>query len=111
MTPAFPPRRIRAAKITEYLLNASHEIGSAKAAYFTSFGFSRHEWERLALALQTHPDRHPVDETRTDEWGTRFAVRCSIVTPDGRNPCIVSVWIVRVGRDEAELVTAYPAGD
>lgn len=58
-----------------------------------------------------HPERNPIDEVRQDRWGVRTAFRCRVRTPDGRDPCIVSVWIVPPGREEAVFVTAYPADE
>jgi hypothetical protein len=36
-------------------------------------------------------------------------LKCEIKTPDERNPCIVTVWIVENGQEVPKLVTAYPA--
>ncbi len=40
----------------------------------------------------------------------KYTVRCRIRTPDGRDPRILTVWIVPPGEHEARLVTAYPDG-
>ncbi|MBV9734399.1 MAG: hypothetical protein JO209_00715 [Acidisphaera sp.] len=42
-------------------------------------------------------------------FGIKYVVRCVLTTPDGRDPCVLSVWIDdAVGRPR--FVTAYPAG-
>lgn len=109
MTTSVPPRTVSHAKIAHYLLNAAHEVGGPKAAFFRAFGFSLSESAIVAAALTHHPDRNPVRDVVTSRWGTKYVVTCTVETPDGRNPCITSIWIVRSGRTDAEFVTAYPA--
>lgn len=109
MTAKIPPRTVAQAKITRYLLDSSHKVGGPKSVFFRAFGFSADQWEIMAAALAKHPDHNPVGKTISDQWGLTFVVRCNVETPDGRNPCILSVRIVRSGRQAAEFVTAYPA--
>jgi hypothetical protein len=96
------------AKITNYLLDASHAFGGAKARFFSGVGFSKGDWREMAAALADHPVRNSVESTILTPYGAKHVVRCSLETPDGRNPCVVTVWI----KDSAappRLVTAYPA--
>ena len=109
MTPASLARRtVPRDKILEYLLNPEHPLGSPKARFFFARGFSIEEWQRLAAALNGHPARNPVEETIATAFGTKYVVRCKVETPDGRNPCIVTVWMQEQA-EPARLVTAYPA--
>ena len=108
MSRPFPPRTVPATKLTRYLLDPMHEVGSSKEAFFRAYGFSADRWEVMAAALMSHPDRNPIEKTTSDQWGTRHVVRCTVGTPDRRDPCIRSVWIVPKGHDTARLVTAYP---
>lgn len=108
MTAPFPPRIVPPGKVSDYLLNLDHEVGGAKAMFFQHFGFSRDEVDVLTAALIGHPDRNGIEDTTSNRWGTTHVVRCSVVSPDGRNPCIRSVWIVLPGESSARLVTAYP---
>ena len=97
------------AKVMRYLLNLSHPEGGAKARFFLSFGFSLGSWQTLAAALRHHPVRNQVLSAENTGFGTKYAVRCALATPDGRDPCILSIWIDdAAGRPR--LVTAYPAG-
>ncbi len=41
-----------------------------------------------------------------DAYGEKRVYRCSIITPDGRDPCIRTVWQLRSG--DYWPVTAYP---
>ncbi len=57
-----------------------------------------------------HPERNPVHTVvPRPPYGTKFVVRCSIETPDGRSPCVFTVWMREEGNDLSRLVTAYPA--
>jgi filamentous hemagglutinin len=96
------------AKIADYLLNPAHPVGSPKAKFFTSFGFSRTDSPGMAAALAEHPLRNAIEETTATRHGAKHLVRCSFATPDGRNPCIVTVWM-KEGDAPARFVTAYPA--
>ena len=77
--------------------------------FFRAFGFSGDRLDVMIAALIAHPDLNPVERVRTDQWGTRYVARCNVESPDGRNPCILTVWIVPPGQVDATLVTAYPA--
>jgi hypothetical protein len=46
-----------------------------------------------------------VDDTA---FGTRYTVEGKILSPDGRNPRIRTVWLIETGRSGARLITAYP---
>lgn len=108
MSPVFPPRIVPPAKLTDYLLQPDHPVGASKAAFFQAFGFTLGQPEIMAAALVDHPERNPVSGVEAGTWGVKYTVRCHIRTPDGRDPCILSVWIVPPGSDLARLVTAYP---
>jgi hypothetical protein len=96
-------------KVTGYLLSEDHRHGRSKAAFFRRFGFMPSRPEVLIAALRRHAVERDVAERHQTPYGVRYELRCSIASPDGRDPCIVSVWQM----DEAglpRLVTAYPAG-
>jgi hypothetical protein len=97
------------AKITGYLLNPTHSISAAgKANFFLARGFSRQDWQELKRALLDHPQNNPVTDTTVTRFGEIYEVSCTLVTPDGRNPCVVSVWIVEPPNPNPRFVTAYP---
>jgi hypothetical protein len=104
-------RRVAAAKILDYLLDDTHPLGRAKAAFFARFGFDRATWQKLAESLHDHPERNSVAATISTAFGTKYLVRCRFATPDGRDPCILTVWMVEDGLQEARLVTAYPTDE
>lgn len=94
-------------KIVRYLLDPAHPIGSDKARFFRSFGFSQSSWPVLKQALLDHPKKNPVKNQVSTPYGEKYAVSCSFVTPDGRNPCVVSVWIIEPPHPNPRFVTAY----
>lgn len=108
-TGPFAACKVPKAKIVDYALNKDHPVGGSKALFFFRFGFSIEQWQVMAAALSDHPNRNPVRVTSITEYGTKRVVSCGLETPDGRNPCINSVWKTDGGT--TILVTAYPAGE
>jgi hypothetical protein len=106
--PNLDRRAIDIAKISAYLLNARHPVGAAKAAFFFGFGFQEGEPERLRDAIMTHPVDNQVISTVTTPFGAKYVVQCMLNTPDGRNPCIRSIWVIEAIGMTPRLVTAYP---
>jgi hypothetical protein len=97
------------AKITDYLLAPSHStLAAGKAKFFLGHGFSQRDWRELKTALLDHPQANPVTGQAKTPFGEKYEVSCSLVTPDGRNPCVISVWIVEPPDPNPRFVTAYP---
>lgn len=94
-------------KLTTYLLNLEHSRGRSKAKFFIDHGFRSDQPKVLQAALAQHPATNTVSTVKPSAWGDRFAIRCNLATPDGRNPCILTVWISEAGRPP-RLLTAYP---
>jgi hypothetical protein len=92
-------------KITGYLLNPSQPDN--KADFFERFGFRFGAWRRLRDVLKEHPIQNMVVGVYPDEYGTLYEVQCMIPSPDGRNPCIRSFWIINNGGNVPKLVSAY----
>jgi hypothetical protein len=95
-------------KIEDYLLSMEHPEGSAKASFFTSFGFDANRWQELAQALQQHATAHSISFRTATSHGEKFVVDGPLDCPDGRSPRIRVIWIVDVGSIAPRLVTAYP---
>jgi hypothetical protein len=95
-------------KITQYLLDPNHPVGGGKAKFFGSFGFSQANWMDLKKALLDHPRTNSVTNFAPTQYGgQKYVVSCSLTTPDGRNPCVVSVWIIEPPDPNPRFVTAY----
>lgn len=95
-------------KITKYLLNLTHEIGKYKADFFYRFGFSLDNIEEFKEALKKHSVEREINNTRENQYGVLYELRCEIITPDQRNPCIVTVWLIENESDAPKLITSYP---
>jgi len=96
-------------KIRNYLLSDIHEIGKHKADFFKRFGFDLSDVETFKVSLIQHSIDRDIEKTKDLDFGIKYELKCEIKTPDERNPCIVTVWIVENGQEEPKLVTAYPA--
>src|SRR5580658_8986687 len=96
--------RVEKEKIIGYLLNASHPYGSSKASFFTRFGFTVEDWELFAERLRDHGSGHPVGRVTETVFGPRYNVDGKIVTPDGRNPTIRTVWQMDHGEPAPRLI-------
>jgi hypothetical protein len=96
-------------KVKDYLLSTTHLEGKSKAKFFFEFGYSEDKPEELVDSLRTHASTQPIIETEENDHGTKYVLQCSISTPDGRSPCIITVWIIKREDVEPMLVTAYPS--
>lgn len=99
--------QIEDAKIRDYLLNPDNVQNGGKAKRFTQYGFDRVDGPQLASALKNHPLTNQIANTAISSHGTKFVVKCNLQSPDQRNPCMMSVWIVETGQNIPRFVTAY----
>lgn len=96
-------------KINDYLLSNSHEIGKHKAAFFKSFGFDENNPGIFEAALKKHATEREIAAHTATPFGKKYTLECDLETPDQRNPCIVSVWILNNDTETPRLITAFPA--
>lgn len=95
-------------KIVGYLLDAAHPVGGPKAAFFASFGFSIDKPEVLAERLREHVLQNDAVALPPTRHGTKYEVRGPLFCPDGRQPRVKSIWMIRTGETHPRLVTAVP---
>ena len=95
-------------KVADYLLNPAHRYGASKSRFFRAFGFRLDAWETLAAALREHGQRHDVVRIKETGFGPRYEIEGEVLTPDGRNPRIRTVWQMDEGAIAPRLLTAYP---
>jgi hypothetical protein len=95
------------AKVRDYLLLQDHPDNDGKADFFALFGFTRERWSDLQLALVAHPVNNDVVRVVPAGDGMRYRVRCNLTSPDGRDPCITTIWAVETGQPP-RLITAFP---
>ena len=96
-------------KITDYLLSDTHEIGKHKANFFKRFGFDLSDAETFRDSLLNHSVEREIEANKETPFGNKYELKCELKTPDERNPCIVTVWIIENNEETPKLVTAYPA--
>jgi len=99
--------RVDDAKVRDYLLNPYNPQNRGNAGQFGQYGFTRDRWEDLAAAIASHAIFNQVIQITVSRHGTKYVVACELQTPDRRNPCLRSVWIIEPGRNHPRLVTAY----
>ncbi len=95
------------AKLEFFLLNEHHAENRGRAKFFALFGFSAPHWRVLRDALQMHVLANEIVRAEATRHGTNYTVRCSITSPDGRNPCIFTVWTIEPSGGP-KFVTAFP---
>jgi len=95
-------------KVRNYLLSLTHLEGRSKARFFSAHGFSDSNWNELALALKEHALRQDARLSKQNEYGMFYNVDGPLMTPDGRNPDIRSVWLLEDGSLVPKLITAHP---
>jgi hypothetical protein len=95
-------------KITHYLLSLTHPDGKSKANFFLKFGFKSDAWEVMAHAFINHVADHELVKTEPSPFGTRYVIEGQLITPDGRNPFVRSIWFITTEDDTPRLISAYP---
>jgi hypothetical protein len=96
------------AKLDGYLLNAKHPHGAHKARYLGRFGFTAMDLDTARHALLEHGRSHDVVRVSQTGFGPRYVVESKLKTPDGRDPCIRTIWQMDDGEVAPRLITAYP---
>ncbi len=95
-------------KIRDYLLNEAHADGGPKAVFFKRFGFRSDAWQTLAKALLHIAHTGQVSRVQETIFCTKFLIKATLETPDGRNPIIETIWKINHGEEIPNFVTAYP---
>jgi hypothetical protein len=93
-------------RIRDYLLNPEHATGGPKARFFIARGCASNAWALLQASLTIQGRANRITRSVETAWGTRHTVECNCPTPDGRNPCIRTVW--QMEDDAPRLLTAIP---
>ena len=105
--PGLERRAIAEAKLVHYLLDVAHPDVGSKARFFLRFNLGSDHPDVLRRVLMQHPLDHDVHSEQSSPYGERFVIRCSAPMPDGRAPCIRTVW--ELGSDGTpRFVTAFP---
>jgi len=106
--PAADRAVVELAKITDYLLNASHPDNGGKAQFFEALGFPTSKPRRLVMALKALATSGEVARQLASVHGTKYVVDGHLESPEGRRSFVRAIWIVDKGQELPRLVTAYP---
>ena len=96
------------AKVRDYLLSLEHPIGRFKAAFFSSLGYTRDQWQRLQQDLLQLGQSGTAEQGQKSTFGQKYEVRGILEGPSGGGADIVTVWIVLDGEEFPRFVTAFP---
>ncbi len=95
-------------KLTHYLLNPQHPVGSSKAKAFLAMGYTQSFPEQLESALLRHATQ-PVASVIPTRHGELFVIEAYLSSDvtEIRVRFVRSVWLVELGR-APKFITAYP---
>ena len=99
---------IEPTKIANYLLSGTHPLGWAKSRFFKQFGFREDAPDELLKALLAHVRSNAVADTEVSSYGVKYRVDGPLVSPDGRDPLVSTIWMVRHSETIPRFVTAFP---
>ena len=99
---------IESSKLTEYLLNIEHKRGGAKAKLPIQFGYSIDNWERLEADIRQFHLTQDVTVIKETDYGTRYEISTSLMTPVERPLVVKTVWQIDIGTDIPRLITLVP---
>jgi hypothetical protein len=95
--------------LRDYALNPEHETGRYKASFFAQMGYASEDWQRLEQDIREQHLTQPAEAGQLSPYGRKYTITASLLGPQGAARQVTTVWIVRPGRDWAELVTIEPA--
>ncbi len=95
-------------KLTAYLLSESHPVGSSKAVFLRSLGYSDDSVRLLEKGLLAIAQNGEVVEDVSTPHGIKYVVDGEIETPRGGIAFMRTVWIIESDQERPRFVTAYP---
>ena len=98
---------ISSAKITQYLLSVTHPVGKSKARFFRACGYHLGNHETFMRDLLKVARTGQVTQFMHSSHGEKYVVEGDLMTPNGTNIVLRTVWIIEDGH-RPRFVTAYP---
>jgi hypothetical protein len=96
-------------KLRDYALNFQHATGRYKAAFFAQMGYVSEHWQDLEKDIREQHLILPAKPGKVSPFGVKYTVTGPLIGPAGITRQITTVWIIRSGKDNPELVTIEPA--
>lgn len=100
---------INSRKLRDYVLNPKHDTGKYKAAFFTQMGYSAEMWDVLENDIRSQHLTLDADPGQPSPFGQKYTITALLQGPQGEPRWVTTVWIIRLGKDQPELVTIEPA--
>jgi hypothetical protein len=100
--------QVPAAKLRDYVLNATHPQGGPKARVFAAaLGITGLDWQYLREQLLTGVQAAPARHVRSTTWGEFYEVVIDVTGRNGQVHAVRTGWIIRTDDPRPQLVTAY----
>ena len=106
--PAAERAVIARAKTRDYLLSTSHPVGRFKAPFFARLGYTSANWRRLEEDLLDLAVSGEAELGKNSPYGQKYEISGILSGPSGRSARVLTVWIVLLGGDVPQFVTAFP---
>jgi len=101
--------KINARKLRDYALNPEYDTGKYKAAFFYQMGYTAEKWKTLEADIRSQHLAQPADSGQPSPFGQKYTITAPLQGPQGEPRWVTTVWIIRTGQDQPELVTIEPA--
>jgi hypothetical protein len=72
-------------------------------------GYTANQWQRLESDIREQHLSQAAKPGQPSPFGRKYTITAPLVGPNGVQRRVTTVWIVRPGKDWAELVTIEPA--
>lgn len=95
-------------KIIGYALSPSHKLGSHKANYFKSYGFTVKNSFEFISGIKNIAQKNEIVSDVRNNFGVSYVVDGSIKSPSKKTVRLRTVWIVEHKSNVARLVTVFP---
>jgi hypothetical protein len=94
-------------KVRDYRLSLEHPVARPKVRFFLALGFTRADWPALQRALLVHARGGDAAPGAPSAFGQTYQVEGNLQGPL-RAAMVHTIWLVRIGNDRPELITAFP---
>jgi hypothetical protein len=96
-------------KLRDYALAPEHETGKYKAEFFMQMGYSQNEWRVLEDDIRHQHLTQPAEKGKPSSFSDKYIITAPLRGPNGAVRNVTTVWILRIGKNQCELVTIEPA--
>lgn len=96
------------AKICDYQLSDTHQVGRFKARVCRSLGYTIESWTRLRDDLLHHGRTGTAQRIEMGAYGMKVVISAALQGPDGESRQFRTVWLIADHSMQPRLVTAFP---